>query len=91
MAYEQKDNTGTLFKNDRREKETHPHAKGSALIDGVEYWVSAWTKDGAKGKFQSLSFQPKEKQESREPAPVRRDRDDARTSYGTDLDDEIPF
>lgn len=56
MAYEQKDNSGTLFKNDKREKETHPHAKGTA----VEYWVSAWTKEGAKGRFQSLSFQKKE-------------------------------
>jgi hypothetical protein len=60
MAYEQKDMSGTLFKNDKREKETHPHAKGTALIDGVEYWVSAWTKEGAKGRFQGLSFQKKE-------------------------------
>lgn len=60
MAYEQKDNTGSLFKNDRREKDTHPHAKGTALIDGVEYWVSAWTKEGDKGRWQSLSFTKKE-------------------------------
>ena len=60
MAYEQKDNTGSLFKNDRREKESHPHAKGSATIDGVEYWVSAWTKEGQKGRWQSLSFQRKD-------------------------------
>ena len=60
MAYEQKDNTGSLFKNDRREKDSHPHAKGSAMIDGVEYWVSAWTKEGQKGRWQSLSFQRKD-------------------------------
>lgn len=83
MAYEQKDMSGTLFKNDRREKESHPHAKGSAMIDGVEYWVSAWTKDGSKGKFQSLSFQRKEqrqpeRQQASRPAP-------------RELDDEIPF
>jgi len=60
MSYQQKDNTGTLFKNDRREKDSHPNAKGTAVIDGVEYWVSAWTKSGSKGPFQSLSFQKKE-------------------------------
>lgn len=61
MAYEQKDNSGSLFKNDRREKDTHPHAKGSALIGGVEYWVSAWTKEARDGsKYQSLSFTVKE-------------------------------
>lgn len=58
--FQQKENSGSLFKNDRREKDTHPHATGSALIDGVEYWVSAWTKEGAKGKWQSLAFKKKE-------------------------------
>lgn len=60
MAFTQKPDTGSLFKNDRREKDTHPHATGSALIDGVEYWVSAWTKEGAKGKWQSLAFKRKQ-------------------------------
>jgi hypothetical protein len=58
--YEQRDNSGTLFKNEKREKDTHPHATGSALIEGVEYWVSAWTKEGKNGKFQSLAFRRKE-------------------------------
>jgi hypothetical protein len=93
MAYEQKDNSGTLFKNDKREKDTHPHATGTALIDGVEYWVSAWTKEGAKGKFQSLAFKPKE---ARKPIEKTMDNYDAgrqreRVERGGDLDDEIPF
>jgi hypothetical protein len=58
--FEQRDNSGSLFKNEKREKETHPHATGSAMIDGVEYWVSAWTKEGKNGKFQSLAFKKKE-------------------------------
>jgi hypothetical protein len=64
MAYEQRDNSGSLFKNEKREKDTHPHATGSAMIDGVEYWVSAWTKEGKNGKFQSLSFKRKEEKTS---------------------------
>lgn len=93
MAYEPRNNTGTLFKNDRREKDSHPHAKGSALIDGVEYWVSAWTKEGAKGKFQSLSFQRKDaRQERSQSSHVNRD--DPRTSYadhGGEDDGEVLF
>jgi hypothetical protein len=85
MAYEQKDNSGSLFKNDRREKDTHPHATGTALIDGVAYWVSAWTKEGKSGKFQSLAFRKKE-----EKAP------DGRVKHNTgkldeDLDSDVPF
>lgn len=62
MAYEQRDNSGTLFKNDKREKDSHPHATGKAMIGGVMYYVSAWTKEGSKGKFQSLSFKPVDEQ-----------------------------
>jgi hypothetical protein len=93
MAYEQKDNSGTLFKNDRREKDSHPHAKGSAMIDGVDYWVSAWTKDGAKGKFQSLSFQRKEPKPQQQSQPARQQQSygQASGSNARELDDEIPF
>lgn len=59
MAYETKPNSGSLFKNDRKEKETHPDYKGQALIGGVEMWVSAWIKEGKNGKFMSLSFTEK--------------------------------
>lgn len=64
MAFEQRDNSGSLFKNDKREKDSHPNAKGSAMIDGVEYWISSWTKEGKKGKWQSLSFQRKDETQS---------------------------
>jgi len=61
MAYEQKDNSGSLFKNDRKEKDTHPDMQGSALIDGVDYWVSGWTnRPEGKKAYISLSFKPKE-------------------------------
>ena len=55
---EKRDNSGALFTNDKREKETHPHYQGKATIGGLEYYVSSWVKDGQKGKFQSLSFKP---------------------------------
>ena len=83
MAFEQKELSGSLFKNDKREKDTHPHATGSALIGGVEYWVSAWTKTDKNGnKWQSLAFKPKEKQA----AP----RGGSRSS-AADMDSDVPF
>lgn len=67
MAYEQRDNSGSIFRNDKKEKDSHPDGKGSAMIDGVEYWVSSWNKTASNGtQFRSLSFQRKEQQA---PAP----------------------
>lgn len=60
MAYEMRPETGSLFKNEKKTTDSHPNMTGSALIDGVEYWVSAWTKEGAKGRWQSLAFKRKE-------------------------------
>ncbi len=61
MAYEQRDMTGSLFKNDKRENDSQPNAKGTAKIGGVEYYVSAWTKKDKNGNpWQSLSFKRKD-------------------------------
>jgi uncharacterized protein (DUF736 family) len=86
MAYEQRDLTGSLFKNERKEADTHSDYKGSALIGGTEFWLDAWintAKDGSK--YMSLKFKPKDAQKgysariaADEPQPA-------------DLDDDVPF
>lgn len=83
MAYEQRDNSGILFKNDKREKDSHPNARGTAMIGGVMYEVSAWTKEGKKGKFQSLSFKVQGQRQDSKPAESGLPKDD-------DLSD-LPF
>jgi len=60
MAYETKDNSGSIFANDKKESANHPDGKGSAMIGGVEYWVSSWNKKTQEGKpWRSLAFTPK--------------------------------
>jgi hypothetical protein len=84
MSYQHKEDTGSLFKNDKRESDKHPHAKGSALIDGVDYWVSAWTNTRDSGeKYQSLKFSKKE--ENRAPNPAKQQ------APVDEFEDEIPF
>jgi hypothetical protein len=70
-------NSGTLARNDRREKDTHPEFTGKAEVDGVMYWISAWVKDGNGGKFFSLSFKKQDGQEPKAKKP--------------EADDDIPF
>jgi hypothetical protein len=85
LAYELRDNSGSLFKNDKKETESHPNATGKVMVAGVEYWISAWTKEGAKGKFQSLAFKPCEQQ------PMTIKQAGAVPKNFPDLDDDIPF
>ena len=71
--YETKNNSGALFKNQRKETDKHPDYKGNAVINGVDMWVSAWIKTAQStgDKYMSLSFQPKnEEQESGRQAPA---------------------
>lgn len=59
MSFQHKPNTGSLFKNDRKEKDTHPDYNGVLLVGDTEYWLSGWVKEGKRGKFFSLSIKPK--------------------------------
>lgn len=63
------DGNGLISRNKRKEKDTHPDLKGSATIDGAEYWVSGWNKSNQYGPFISLSFEKKQEQKPRNPAP----------------------
>lgn len=81
MSNEPRDYSGALFKNARKEKDTHPDYNGTAMINGVHMWVSAWIKESSKGvKYMSLAFKKKDEQR----ASATLDRRD-------DLDEEIPF
>ena len=56
----QRDNSGVLFKNDKKETGNHPDYKGNITVDGKDYWISAWIKEGKSGKFMGLAVSPKE-------------------------------
>ncbi|OQW34134.1 MAG: hypothetical protein A4E20_11920 [Nitrospira sp. SG-bin2] len=57
---EERDNSGVLFVNDRKEKDTHADWNGKGMVNGKPVWIKAWKKEGQNGKFLSLSFQERE-------------------------------
>jgi hypothetical protein len=60
-------NRGTLGRNRRKEKDSHPDFSGQCDIEGTGYWISGWVKEANGSKFFSLSFKAKEAQPQREP------------------------
>lgn len=57
MAYEMRAGSGSLFKNDYKEKETQPDLKGKVMLpNGEVRWLSAWKKTtGAGAAWLSIS------------------------------------
>jgi hypothetical protein len=62
-------NRGALFKNERKEKETHSDYNGTLNVNGEDFYLNAWLKESKAGKkFFSLSVKPKG--ETQPAAPV---------------------
>ena len=79
---DKKDNSGVLFKNDKKETGNHPDYKGNITVGGKDYWLSAWIKEGKSGKFMGLAVSPKEEYKAK---PSER-------SKATGFDDQdLPF
>lgn len=85
MAFEQKDNSGALFRNARKQTEKQPDYTGSITISGQQYDLSAWLKDSKGGKFFSLAIRPKGQPYQKKPT--------VQSQIENDLpkQDDIPF
>jgi hypothetical protein len=81
MSGTNRDNSGSISKNTKKEKDTHPDIKGSVVAGGVAYWVSGWHKSNDQGTYYSLSLTPKDTQ----PAAA------APKASASNLDDDIPW
>lgn len=79
-------NRGALFRNDKATSDKHPTHTGKVNIEGREFYISAWVKEGKKGKFFSLSFKPVDEQPGGHP-----DRFHNQRPVKEELNDDIPF
>ena len=58
-TYTPRELSGSLFKNDKGDNPNRPDYRGDICIGGVVYSLSAWIKEGQRGKFMSLQATPK--------------------------------
>ena len=78
MAQYDNTNTFTLNKNDKGDNPKRPDYTGTANVDGIEFRISGWIREGQKGKFISGSVQLK-------------DNNSAGATRGAAEDEDVPF
>ena len=71
----QRENSGIMFNNDRKQSEKSPDLSGELNVEGKNYYISGWRRPGKNGEFISLSVKFKiAKAET--PAPQQPEQDD---------------
>jgi uncharacterized protein (DUF736 family) len=79
MAFEQRDLSGSLFRNDKKSSDKHPDYKGVVMVRGEEFWLAGWIKTGQNGKkFMSLALTAKSDQRQSSSSRTTQNDDDIR-------------
>jgi uncharacterized protein (DUF736 family) len=88
---EQKVNTGTIFKNDKKTADNQPDYRGKINVEGKELEISLWVKTAQSGvKYMSAAI--KEPYVAPAPAPVLQNTSEKIKSAADELfEDDLPF
>ncbi len=85
-------NRGSIWKNDKKETDSHPDFTGSLNVLGIEFWVSAWKrKPDASEKAPALSFTVKPKEEQARSTSKPQQSKPAPSNNFDGFEDDIPF
>jgi len=88
--FKHKPDSGSLFRNDKKEKDSHPDYKGDGLINGKEVWISAWLNETKSGqKYFGMKFKEKEAVHEQGMGKVQETISPEKQAYIED--DDIPF
>ena len=80
--YEQQDNSGALFRNNKKQEgDKLPDYNGTIKINGVEKQIAGWVRQGAKGSFLSLKISE----------PYQKPLDAKVVKTKTEDSDDLPF
>ena len=86
---EAKVNSGSIFKNDKKTAENQPDYRGKINVDGKEWEISLWVKEGQKaGKYFSAAI----KEPWVKPDEVQATAKPVQTNLMNETDDDgLPF
>jgi uncharacterized protein (DUF736 family) len=86
---EQKINSGTIFKNDKKTADNQPDYRGKINVEGKELEISLWVKTAQSGvKYMSAAI--KEPWVAPAPAPVLQNTTD-KIKAADEFEDDLPF
>jgi uncharacterized protein (DUF736 family) len=86
---EQKVNSGTIFKNDKKTADNQPDYRGKINVEGKELEISLWVKTAQSGvKYMSAAI--KEPWVAPAPAPVLQNTTD-KIKATDEFEDDLPF
>ena len=80
MAQYDNTNTFTLNKNDKGDNPRRPDYRGKLNVDGIEFTLSGWVREGANGKFISGAVAIVEAKQEERAKPV-----------AEGADEDVPF
>ena len=85
--YEQKNNSGAIFKNDKKTKDEQPDYQGKIVVDNVERNVALWVKTSKAGtKYFSVALKDTAPAE-----PYTAPQPPTQTTNDTFLQSDLPF
>ena len=87
---EQKNNSGAIFKNDKKTADNQPDYRGKMVVDNKEWEISLWLRESAKGvKYFSAAI--KEPWVAPNETPQLQNTSDKIKAETNDFDDGLPF
>ena len=86
---ENKNNSGALFRNDKKATDQHPDYTGNITIEGKEFYLSAWVNESARTgqKYFSIKATPKAATAHATTTPAQ----PSQTTTIPDPVDDLPF
>lgn len=95
---EQRNNSGSIFKNDKKTADNQPDYRGKITVDGKQWEISLWVKEGQQaGKYFSAAIKepyvkPVEPIETSEPLTTTAKIKGVQTNLLNEKDDDgLPF